>query len=170
MSTQMDSGLRQWFQMGAELANKKSLAQKIRAKFPESAHRTVGMVIVRPLPEIIRDVPDWLRLYAEGRFKDGAVEEETFSLYMDPTNNQILISDSWKVGSHTVIFYMEENTCWALASRTESVYSAYMKDLPIHVAGKYVIRDMELIDEILQNFYDLMSESGHDLAALLGGV
>lgn len=127
------------------------------------------MVIVRPLPEIARDVPDWLRLHVEGKFKDGAVSEETFSMFMEPTSDQITVTDSWRVPSHTVILYIEEETCWALAARMETVYTAYIKGLPIRVVGDYALRDLELIDEILYRFHTMMTEAGHDLATLFGG-
>lgn len=128
------------------------------------------MIIVRPLPEVSRDIPNWLMLYQQGKLKEGAVAAESFSLYLDPTENQMRVSDSWQVGQHTVIFYIEEYVCWALASRAETVYSAYMKGLQIRVAGDYALRDMELVDEILQRFYEMTTEAGHDIASLMGGI
>lgn len=168
--TALTTGLRAWFETGAKLANQQSLALEIKRRFPLATHRTLAMVIVKPLPEIARDIPDWLKIHANGGFKDGAVAEDAFSLYIDPTTDAIEITDSWKVGEHTITFYIEENTCWALAARTESVYSAFMKGLPIQPVGGYAIRDMELLDELLQRFYEMMMEGGHDLASLAQGL
>lgn len=128
------------------------------------------MVIVRPRPEVVRDIPDWLRLYERGRLKEGAVLSESFSFFLDPVNDEIKIVDFWKVEKPTVIFYIEESVCWSLVTRAETVYTAYTKNLPIRVVGTGIIRDLELVDEVLNRFYEIMSESGHDLSELFGGL
>jgi hypothetical protein len=53
-----------------------------------------------------------------------------------------------------------------VAARTETVYTAWLKGWPIRIQGDYAVRDVELVDEILNLYYQLALEAGHDLAAL----
>lgn len=171
MSTQSTlTQLREYFQLGARLANQAGVSQEVRKRIPEAAQRTVQVKVLRPRPEVAQYLPDWLKLYAEDRLKEGAVQEESFSLYLDPLTNQIQVTDPWRIPDHTVTFLVEENTCWMLASRKETVYTAYQKGLPMRVKGDFIIRDMELVDEILDLFYRTLQDQNMDLAQLLGGV
>lgn len=95
----------------------------------------------------------------------GAVLEEPFCLFID-SNSQMVVADFHRVLEPTVCFFVEEATCWKLAGRSYSVYSAYMMGKPIRAQGAFTIRDMELVDQILQMFYDALKMDGFDLAGL----
>lgn len=122
------------------------------------------MRIVRPHPEV-KIIPDWLKLYADGKLKPGAVQEEPFTLFID-SQEQMVVGDYHRVADPTVRFIIESEVCWRLAARSDSVYSAYMKGLDMRAEGDFTIRDMELVDEILRQLYDLLIEEGHDVARL----
>lgn len=124
------------------------------------------MKVLTPLPEIASDIPGWLKMYVDGRLKDGAVDEQGFCIYLDPTDGEIHIVDSSQVGAPTVTFLIEERTARVVAQRVETVYTAWMKGWPVRIEGEYAIRDVELIDEILQLYYQLMLDHGHDLVTL----
>ena len=158
--------MRQYFEMGTKLANKHGLGPRVLQKFREANRRSVQITLLQPQPEIASDVPGWLKLYVEGRLKPGAVEEEAFCVYLDPTSGQIQIVDSWQVKDPTVVFYIEQQAAQIVAARTETVYTAWLKGWPIRIQGDYAVRDVELVDEILNLYYQLALEAGHDLAAL----
>lgn len=122
------------------------------------------MRIVKPHPEV-KIIPDWLKLYADGKLKPGAVQEEPFTLFID-SHEQMIVGDYHRVASPTVRFIIESGVCWRLAARSDSVYSAYMKGLDMRAEGDFTIRDMELVDEILKQLYDLLVQEGHDVARL----
>ena len=98
--------------------------------------------------------------------KPGAVEEEAFCVYLDPTSGQIQIVDSFQVKDPTVTFFIEEQAAQIVAARTETVHTAWLKGWPIRIDGDYGLRDVALVDEILDLYYRLALEAGHDLAAL----
>lgn len=162
------TGLRKYFLMGTELANQRDLAQKVTKKFPEVSQRSLALHIVRPRPDVREHILDWLRLFAEDRLRPGAVSEETFAMVSE--EGILRVTDLELVPKPTVTFYVEVDTCWKLAARRETVYTAYIKGLPLRVKGHFIIRDMELIDEILNTFYELMREEGKDLAKLFAGA
>ena len=162
--------MKEYFQMGTTLANKHGLGQRVRQKFQQAARRSVQISVVTPLPEVERVVEFWLRKHVEGRLKPGAVSESTFTVFLDPSTNQINIVEPWQVREPTVIFYIDEKVAWQVAARSHTVYTAWISGLPIFVQGEYGMRDIALIDEILAIYYELMLESGYDLAALFRGV
>ena len=126
--------------------------------------------VLKPRSEVAHYIPDWVRAFSEGKLRDGAVAEETFSLYYEPTTDTIQVTDTWRVPAHTVTFFVEEGTCWAIAARRETVYTAYQRGMPLRVQGDFKIRDMELIDEIMNSFYQTLKDQGKDMAALFVGV
>ena len=164
MTTQ--TSMRQYFEMGTGLANKHKLGERVLQKFKEANRRSVQIKLLRPKPEIADNVPGWLKIYAEGRMKPGAVEEEAFCVYLDPTSGQIQIVDSFQVKDPTVTFFIEEQAAQIVAARTETVHTAWLKGWPIRIDGDYGLRDVALVDEILDLYYRLALEAGHDLAAL----
>ncbi|MFQ6027353.1 MAG: hypothetical protein ACE5Q6_07660 [Dehalococcoidia bacterium] len=117
-----------------------------------------------------RWVTHWLRKHVEGKLKPGAVEEDAFTVFLDAATNQINIVEPWQVTEPTVTFYIWERVAWQVAARAHTVYTAWMQGLPIFVEGEYAMRDIELVDEILAIYYELMLQSGHDLAALFREV
>jgi len=130
------------------------------------SQRTLQVKVLKPDRGLARDIPEWLQLYEEGRLKVGAIEEESFTIYMNPSTNSLAVTDSELIPSPTATFLVEEEVCWQLAARTESVYSAYIKGYPLRVVGEFKIRDMELVDEILDSFYEIMKADGKDIAEL----
>ena len=117
-----------------------------------------------------KHVDHWFRLYTEGRLNQGAVEEDAFCIYLDPTTNDMHVVDPWQVQHKTAIIYVERKTMDILAARTETVLSALLKGMMVKPTGDGAIRDIEILDEILDVFYRLMIEQGHDLIALFGGA
>ncbi len=120
---------------------------------------------MRPNPEVAL-IPNWIKLYAEGRIKSGGAVEEAFCLFIDP-RDQLVVADFHRVAEPTVRFFIDEDTAWKLAARSHSVYSAFAMSLPMRTEGDWAMRDMELMDEILKLFYDVLREDGHDLAELV---
>ena len=169
MKTAMTTGLREYFELGAKLANQQELSERLTQKYPESASRSLGLVIVRPRQDVARYIGDWLDLFIKDKLKEGAVSAESFFLCFDPQSKVIQVTDSGQVKQPTVLIYIDEDTAWSLASRSESIYSSYMKSHHVRVVGKYMLRDIEVIDEMLEQFYQMMGAAGHDLAALFGG-
>jgi hypothetical protein len=158
--------MREYFELGTKLAKQHGPGAKVLQKFREANRRSVQIKMLRPDPEIARDVPGWLKLYVEGRLKPGAVAAEAFCVYLDPTSAQIQIVDSWQVKDPTVTFYIEEQAAQIVAARTETVYTAWIKGWPIRLEVDHSLRDVALVDEILNQYYRLALEAGHDLAAL----
>lgn len=115
---------------------------------------------------------NWLTEYANNNLMSGAVEEEIFCVALNPVNSEIYVADQDPRVSNvsTVTFLLEEHTAYMLAMRSESVLSAWLKGFPVRVVGEYAMRDVELVDEILNTYYHLMLENGHDLATLFRGV
>lgn len=125
-------------------------------------------------------IPNWIRHYAEGRLRAGSAVEESFCLFID-SKDQIVVADFHRVAEPTVRFFIDEDTAWKLAARNLSVYSAFSTSLPLRadgdaktiqplafrVEGEFAMRDMELMDEILQLFYDVLREEGHNLAEVV---
>jgi hypothetical protein len=166
------TSLKEYFQMGTELANKHGLGPMVVQRFREAARRSVRLVILKPHPRMVREHPGWLKAYAEGKLVPGAVEEEIFCVALNPTTNQVYMSDDdpRQKKHSTVTFLLEEHTAYMVAMRSESVFSAWLKGYPVRIHGEYAVRDVELVDEILNTYYQLMMENGHDLAALFRGV
>lgn len=142
----------------------------MRQKFPSAAQRNVEIKICTALPEVARHVDDWFRLHCDGRLNPGAVEEDSFCIYLDPVSNDMHIADAWQIKNKTATIFIEEKTCWVLAMRTETVLSALFKGMKVKAVGEGAIRDIEIFDDILNVFYTLMVEEGHDLVALFGGM
>ncbi len=109
---------------------------------------------------------DWLPAYVEGRLKAGAVEEDAFTVFLDPQTNRLNVVEPFQVQEPTATFYIEEATAWVIAGRGETCYTAWLSGLPIYIEGEFMVRDTELVDEILALFYELSLTSGHDVAAL----
>jgi len=141
----------------------------VRQRFPSAAERNVELKILTPLPEVQKHVDDWFRLYCTGRLNPGAVQEDAFCIYLDPTTDDMHVADSWQVQRKTSTIFIEVKTCWILASREETVLSALFKGMKVRADGEGVLRDIEIFDEILDVFYKLMIDSGHDLVALFIG-
>ncbi len=158
--------MRGYFELGTILANKHGLGNKVLEKFREANRRSVQLKVLKPLPVIKADIPGWLKYYVGGRLNEGAVEEQAFCIYLDPTDSQIHIVDPWQVSEPTVTFYIEEGAAKVVAQRVETVHTAWLKGWPVRMEGEYAIRDVALVDEILQLYYELMLENGHDLIRL----
>ena len=168
--TTMPTTMRGYFQMGTTLANKYGLGQRVREKFHQAARRSVQIRIAKPIPQVERYVEDWFTKYVEGKLKPGAVEEDAFTIFLDPGTNQVNIVEPWQVREPTVTFVIWGQVAWQLAARVQTVYTAWMLGWPVYVDGEYAMRDIELVDEILTIYYELMLKSGHDLAALFREV
>ena len=170
MVTQQMTTIREWFETGAALANQAGLGEKVRQRFPLAVQRNVELKICTPIPEVAKHVDDWFRLHCDGRLKSGAVQEDAFCIYLDPTSNEMHVADTWQVKNKTATIFIEERTCWVLAMRTETVLSALFKGMKVKAVGDGALRDIEVFDDILDVFYKLMVEQGHDLVALFGGM
>ena len=91
--------------------------------------------------------------------------EESFGILMNPQIN-LEVVDARTLTEPTVRFFVEEEVAWKLAARRETTYTAYIKGLALRAKGQHIIRDLELVDEILETVYTLMKEEGKDMAAL----
>lgn len=101
---------------------------------------------------------------------EDAVKEEAFLVYMDPANNRIQIRDPEDASQFTVEVAIEAGTALVVASRSETCYTAWLKGMPVWTEGEAPVRDINIIDEILEVYYQLMSDAGHDMASLFQGA
>lgn len=174
MTIQQATTMREWFETGSVLANQAGLGARVRQRFPSVVQRNVEIRVCTPLPEVEQyarvGASDWWQLYADGRLNPGAVLEDAFCIYLDPSTNDMQIVDPALVKNKTATVFIEEKTCWILAMRTETVLSAMFKGMKVRAVGEGAIRDIEIMDDILDVFYTLMVESGHDLVALFKGM
>ena len=53
-----------------------------------------------------------------------------------------------------------------IAGRSETCYTAWWKGMPLWTEGDSPVRDMNVIDDILELFHSLMNNAGHDVASL----
>ena len=165
--------------MGTELANKVGLGTQVSQALGQATNRSVILRILTPHPEI-RTIPFWLEKYMTGQIKgqarsaagllEDAVSEESFLVFMDPANNRIQIKDPKDAAQFTVEVAIEAGTALVVASRAETCYTAWLKGMPVWTEGEAPVRDINIIDEILEVYYKLMSEAGHDMANLFQGA
>lgn len=153
------------FQTGARLANNRGFGRIILAKYPEAMQRSVVLSIVRPHPDVAK-IPDWIKRFGLAKLKPGAAYASNFVVYMN-SNALFEVGDGEAIPNPTVRFYIDEATCWELAARRETIYTAHSKGRPMYVDGRYALRDMELIDDMMEMIYQTLKADGLDLADLL---
>lgn len=93
--------------------------------------------------------------------------EEEFGLYVNTNNWEIGVTESYAITDPTVRVTIDEDLMWILASRKQNLFSAYFQDLSIAVEGPFVLRDILILDKILELIHDCLLAEGIDLAAIL---
>lgn len=175
MTTQTQMTMRKYFEMGTVLANKAGLGGQLREMLERSTSRSVLLRLLKPHPEI-EEMEGWLEKYATGHLKtsarndqgllEEAVKEEAFCIFLDPVTNKINIVDPHQVTGPTVVVYIHYLTAYRIAGRSETCYTAWWKGMPIWTEGDSPVRDINVIDDILELYHTLMMNSGHDVASL----
>ena len=175
MTTQTQMTMRKYFEMGTALANKSGLGAHLREMLQRSTSRSVHLRLLKPHPEI-EEVEGWLEKYVEGFWADSArnnqglveaaVEEEAFVVFLDPSTNQIHVVEPHQVAAPTVVVHIHYRTAYMIAGRSETCYTAWWKGMPLWTEGDSPVRDMNVIDDILELFHSLMNNAGHDVASL----
>lgn len=158
-----------YMRLGVTLVNQHTDLNDIFKAWPKA--RTVILHVCRPHAEVEAFVPSWLRRYADGALKDGAVAEEPFTLYLDtakPEKYQLALEVGQKV-TPTVQTYLSEGTFWEIAGRVSSIYTVYITGRPIVVKSvdKVELRDMAHLDTILELVHKSLSARGIDLASVV---
>jgi len=92
---------------------------------------------------------------------------EEFGFYVDTKNWQVGITESYGILEPTVRITVEENLMWLLAARQQNLFSAYFQNLPIDVEGAFVLRDILILDKLLELIHDCLLAEGIDLKAIL---
>lgn len=92
---------------------------------------------------------------------------EEFGFYIDTGSWEVNVTESYALPEPTVRMTLDEDLMWLLASRQQNLFSAYYQSYPIDVEGGYVLRDILILDKVLELIYDCLLAEGHDLAAIL---
>jgi len=99
------------------------------------------------------------------RYPRGKGEE--FGFYVDTRSWQVGVTESYAIPEPTVRVTIGEELMWLLASRQQTLFSAYYQNYPIEVEGDYVLRDILILDKVLELIYDCLLAEGIDLARIL---
>lgn len=92
---------------------------------------------------------------------------EEFGFYIDINNWQVGVTDSYAIQEPTVRVTIDEDLMWLLAARQQNLFSAYFQNLPIDVEGAFVLRDILILDKVLELIHDCLLADGIDLAQII---
>ena len=102
---------------------------QVRETLQGLARRSLLLRILKPHPEI-EEVEGWLEKYIEGYWKTSArnsqglletsMEEEAFSVFLDPSTNQINVVEPHQVTEPTMVVYIHYRTAYMIAGRSET--------------------------------------------------
>lgn len=92
---------------------------------------------------------------------------EEFGFYVDTKNWQVGITETYAILEPTVRVTIDEDLMWLMASREQNLFSAYFQNLPIRVEGAFVLRDILILDKVLELIHDCLLAEGVDLKAIL---
>lgn len=92
---------------------------------------------------------------------------EEFGFYIDTKNWQVGVTESYAIVEPTVRVTIDEELMWLMASRQQNLFSAYFQNLPIDVEGPFVLRDILILDKVLELVHDCLLADNIDLAAIL---
>lgn len=97
---------------------------------------------------------------------------EEFAFYIDTGTWEIGISEGHALPKPTARITLDEDLMWLLASRQIDLFTAYFaryyrQHYPVEVEGDYVLRDIKVLDKMLQLICDCLLAEGVDLAAIL---
>lgn len=126
--------------------------------------------VCRPHPEVASFFRDWLSLYADERLKEGAVVDEPFGVWLDTTGTRWVISMvPGSKDNPTATIFVSEDMFWALAARSETLFSAFITGKPIVTKSKDSIdlRDLTHVDALLTIINKSLVQKGIDLASLV---
>lgn len=92
---------------------------------------------------------------------------EEFGFYIDTKNWQVGVTESYAIVEPTVRMTIDEDLMWLMASREQNLFSAYFQNLPIKVEGSFVLRDILILDKVLELIHDCLLADGIDLRQIL---
>lgn len=92
---------------------------------------------------------------------------EEFGFYIDTSNWKVGVTESYAIVEPTVRVTIDEDLMWLTASRQQNLFSAYFQNLPIEVEGPFVLRDILILDKVLELIHDCLLADGIDLKAIL---
>jgi hypothetical protein len=120
------------------------------------------------------DLKRFFEEYAQGEDRTlvlrtrSARGEEEFGFYVDTRDWKVGITDSYAIPQPTVRITVDEDLAWLLVARHQNLFSAYFQNLPVRVEGDFVLRDILILDKLLQIIHDCLLAEGIDMAAILG--
>lgn len=92
---------------------------------------------------------------------------EEFGFYVDTSTWKIGITESYAILEPTVRVTVDEGLMWLVVARQQNLFSAYFQNLPIQVEGPFVLRDILILDKVLELIHDCLLAEGVDLAEIL---
>ena len=95
---------------------------------------------------------------------------EEFGFYIDTRSWLVGVTESYAIRNPTVTITVDEDLMWLLAARQQNLFSAYFQNLPIQVEGPFVVRDILILDKMLEIINDCLLADGIDLGKIILGV
>lgn len=92
---------------------------------------------------------------------------EEFGFYIDTQNWQVGITENYAILEPTVRITIDEDLMWSLAARQQNLFSAYFQNLAVDVDAPFLLRDILILDKLLELIYDCLLADGIDLKAIL---
>ena len=92
---------------------------------------------------------------------------EEFGFYIDIGTWKVSITESYAITEPTVKVTIGEDLMWLVAARQQNLFSAYFQNLPIDIEGAFVLRDILILDKVLELIYDCLLADGIDLKKIL---
>lgn len=138
--------LSELLEAGLEGVNKRLDIKKALQEYAQGENRTL----------ILRTTP-----------REGRGEEIGF--YVDTRTWKMGVTEAYAIPNPTVRITVDEDLMWLLAARQQNLFSAYYQNLPIDVEGKFILRDILILDKVLEMMYDCLLADGIDLATILVG-
>ncbi|MFH1487131.1 MAG: hypothetical protein ABIH46_13750 [Chloroflexota bacterium] len=157
-----------YLKLGIDLTNQyMDLSEAFKA-WPKE--RTVVLRVCNPHPEVQSFFRDWLKMYATDQLRDGAVVEEPFNIYLDTEEDQYQIRlNRGTLESPTVEVLISESLFWDIASRGNTIYTAFITGKPMVINSKegYDLRDLAHLDVILGLIHKSLIDRGIDITSLV---
>lgn len=112
--------------------------------------------------------------YAQGedrtlvlRTRSATGRGEEFGFYIDTGTWKVGVTESYAILEPTVRVTLDEDLMWLIASRQQNLFSAYFQNLPIQVEGPFVLRDILILDKVMELIHDCLLADGIDLGTIL---
>ena len=165
------SNLYDYLRLGATVTNRHTDLNEVFRAWPKD--RSVVLRVCRPHREVEALIKHWIKKYANGLFKDGAVAEEPFSMWLETQTEkfQIMVEPGQKMENPTAELFVAEPLFWRIAARDTDLTSAYLTSKQIYIRSRVEqdLRDLAHIDNILGLILDTLIAKNINLADIVLG-